>query len=127
MPRLYHREGAGRPARVRWALEEAGAPYDFIVMDSETGRGEDTRDAIRSAGAGARRPTTAPCSSGCALLHIADLYPEAGLIPPTGTARARRGLRWDLFFAMTELEAAMLRGSSPAAARMPKSEGRGAS
>ena len=35
--RLYHREGSGRPKRVRWALEEAGAPYEIVVLTKEEG------------------------------------------------------------------------------------------
>jgi glutathione S-transferase len=109
MPRLYHREGAGRPARVRWALEEAGAPYDFIVMDSETGRGEEHarrhplgRVPVLETDDGILFESAALC------LQIADSHPEAGLIPPTGTYERGEVYQW-AFFAMTELEPAMVR------------------
>jgi glutathione S-transferase len=109
MLRLYHREGAGRPARVRWALEEAGAPYDFVVMDSETGRGEEHarrhplgRVPVLETDDGTLFESAALC------LHIADSYPEAGLIPPTGTHERGEVYQW-AFFAMTELEPAMVR------------------
>ena len=33
--RVYNRVGAGRPIRVVWALEEAGADYELVVMSTE--------------------------------------------------------------------------------------------
>jgi glutathione S-transferase len=107
--RLYHREGAGRPPRVRWALEEAGAPYDFIVMDSEVGRGEDharrhplVRVPVLETDEGMLFESAALC------LHIADQHPEAGLIPALGSHERATIYQW-AFFAMTELEPAMIR------------------
>jgi glutathione S-transferase len=109
MPRLYHREGAGRPARVRWALEEADAPYDFVVMDAETGHGEEHARRHPLGRVPALETDDGTLFESAALcLHIADLYPEAGLIPATGTHERGEVYQWVLF-AMTELEAAMLR------------------
>ena len=109
MQRLYHREGAGRPPRVRWALEEAGAPYEYIVMDSDVGRGEEharrhplVRVPVLETDDGTLFESAALC------LHIADLYPPAGLIPATGTHARAEVYQWALF-AMTELEPAMIR------------------
>ncbi len=109
MPRLYHREGAGRPPRVRWALEEAGAPYDFIVMDSETGRGEEHARRHPLGRVPALETDDGTLFESAALcLHIADLHPQADLIPPTGTYERGEVYQW-AFFAMTELEPAMVR------------------
>ena len=109
MQRLYHREGAGRPPRVRWALEEAGAPYDFVVMDSEVGRGEEhaqrhplVRVPVLETDDGMLFESAALC------LHVADLHPDAGLIPALGTHARATVYQW-VFFAMTELEPAMIR------------------
>jgi glutathione S-transferase len=109
MQRLYHREGAGRPPRVRWALEEVGAPYDFIVMDSEVGRGEEharrhplVRVPVLETDDGTLFESAALC------LHIADLHPQTGLIPALGTHERATIYQW-AFFAMTELEPAMIR------------------
>jgi glutathione S-transferase len=109
MQRLYHREGAGRPPRVRWALEEVGAPYDFVVMDSEVGRGEEhalrhplVRVPVLETDEGTLFESAALC------LHIADQHPEAGLIPALGTHERATIYQWT-FFAMTELEPAMIR------------------
>jgi glutathione S-transferase len=109
MPRLYHREGAGRPPRVRWALEEAGALYDFIVMDSETGRGEEHARRHPLGRVPALETDDGTLFESAALcLHIADLHPQADLIPPTGTHERGEVYQW-AFFAMTELEPAMVR------------------
>jgi glutathione S-transferase len=109
MQRLYHREGAGRPPRVRWALEEVGAPYDFVVMDSEVGRGEEharrhplVRVPVLETDDGTLFESAALC------LHIADLHPQTGLIPALGTHERAKVYQWT-FFAMTELEPAMIR------------------
>jgi glutathione S-transferase len=108
MHRLYHREGAGRPRRVRWAFEEAGAPYEWVVMDRETGHGEEHarrhplgRVPVLESDDGLLYESAALC------LHVADLNPAAGLIPPPGTYERGRVYQWSLF-AMTELEPAMI-------------------
>ncbi|MFZ1880077.1 MAG: glutathione S-transferase family protein [Gaiellaceae bacterium] len=108
MHRLYHREGAGRPRRVRWAFEEAGAPYEWIVMDEETGRGEEHarrhplgRVPVLESDDGRLHESAAIC------LHVADLNPGSGLIAATGSHDRGRIYQWS-FFAMTELETAMI-------------------
>jgi glutathione S-transferase len=110
--RLYHREGAGRPPRVRWALEEAGATYEYVVMDSEAGRGEEHarrhplgRVPVLESDEGLLFESAGLC------LHIADLHPDAELIPAIGTHERALVYQW-AFFAMTELETAMLRAYS---------------
>jgi glutathione S-transferase len=84
--RLHHREKAGRPARVRWALEEAGADYEFAVMTQEEGKGEAHKERhplgrvpVLETDDGYLFESAALC------LQVADLYPEANLIPPLGT------------------------------------------
>ena len=41
--RVYHRAGAGRPIRVVWALEEAGADYELVTLTAEEGRSAEHR------------------------------------------------------------------------------------
>jgi glutathione S-transferase len=110
--RLYQREGAGRPPRVRWALEEAGAPYEYVVMSTEVGSGAEHAERHPLG----RVPVLETdegllFESGALCLHIADLNPESGLIPATGTHERAQVYQW-AFFAMTELEPAMLRAWS---------------
>ncbi len=109
MFRLYHREGAGRPRRVRWALEETGAPYEWIVLDEVSGHSAEHarrhplgRVPVLETDDGLLYESAALC------LHVADLYPDAKLIPPLGSYDRARIYQWS-FFAMTELEPAMIR------------------
>jgi glutathione S-transferase len=109
MLRLYQRQGAGRPPRVRWALEEAGAPYEWVVMDSEEGHGEAHRRRhplgrvpVLEGDDGLLFESAALC------LHVADLNPQAELIPAPGSHERGQVYQWT-FFAMTELEPAMVR------------------
>ena len=109
MLRLYQRQGAGRPPRVRWALEEVGASYDYVVMTKENGllaehgsRHPLGRVPVLESDEGRLLESAAIC------LQIADQHPEAGLIPPVGTHERGQVYQW-AFFAMTEVEASMLR------------------
>jgi glutathione S-transferase len=117
--RLYQREGAGRPPRVRWALEEAGAPYEYVVLTQEEGRSDAhaARHPLKRVpaledDAGTLFESAALC------LHIADLYPEAGLIPEPTTQERGEVYQWS-FFAMTELETTLLRSYTEHRADQP--------
>lgn len=108
MLRLHQREGAGRPLRVRWALEEAGATYEYEVMSREEAgtRGHARhplgRVPVLETEEGFLFESAALC------LHVADLHPDAGLISPPGTQERAEVYQWVLF-AMTELEPAVTR------------------
>jgi glutathione S-transferase len=107
--RLYHREGAGRPARVRWALEEAGAPYEFVVLTKEEGASAEHAARQPLGRVPALETDDGPLFESAALcLHIADLYPDAGLIPAPTTYARGEVYQWS-FFAMDELEVALIR------------------
>jgi glutathione S-transferase len=103
--RVYHRAGAGRPIRAVWALEEAGADYELVTITAEEGR---------SAAHLARHPLgrvpvledeQGPLFESTALVfHVAEQYPEAGLLPPPATHERAVAQGWSIF-AMTELEA----------------------
>jgi glutathione S-transferase len=107
--RLYHVEGAGRPPRVRWALEEAGAPYEMVVMTKEERHGEEhaARHPLNRVPALASDEGTL-FESAAVCLQIADLYPDAELIPAVATQARGEVYQWS-FFAMTELEPTLLR------------------
>ena len=105
--RLYHTRGS-RSGRVLWLLEEIGEPYDVTLVP---------RDAKQSEAHLARHPLgRVPVveddegylfESAALCLHIADLHPDAGLIPPVGTHDRALVYQWVLF-AMTELETAVV-------------------
>ncbi len=101
--RLYHVPNT-RSTRVLWLLEEIGAPYDLTLMTGDERRGEThvTRHPL------GRVPVVEDdegfvFESLAILLHIADLHPVAGLIPPIGTHERALVYQWSVF-AMTELE-----------------------
>jgi glutathione S-transferase len=109
MLRLHHRDKAGRPLRVRWALEEAGADYEFAVMTQEEGKGEEHKQRhplgrvpVLETDDGYLFESAALC------LQVADLHPSANLIPPPGTYERGLVYQWTVF-AMSELEPAIIR------------------
>jgi glutathione S-transferase len=102
--RVYHRERAGRPLRVLWALEEIGGPYELTVMDREEGGGEAHRGRhplgrvpVLEDEEGFLFESTALC------LHLGDLHPESGLVPAPGTHDRALVYQWACF-APAELE-----------------------
>jgi len=105
--RLYHVPNT-RSTRVLWLLEEIGAPYDLTLMTGDERRGEEhaSRHPL------GRVPVVEDeegfvFESLAILLHIADLHPEAGMIPPAGSHDRALAYQWSVF-AMTELEPAVL-------------------
>jgi glutathione S-transferase len=104
MLRVFHREHAGRPLRVVWTLEELGQPYELRVMTDDTSRSEEhlARHPL------GRVPVIAD-DEGCVFesaaicMHVADLHPDAGLIPPLKTHERALTYQWSIF-APAELE-----------------------
>jgi glutathione S-transferase len=119
--RIYHRQRAGRPIRVVWAFEEAGAPYDLTIMTPDEGKSDEHRARhplgrvpVLEDAEGAVFESSALC------LQIGDLHPESGLVPAVGTRDRALVYQW-AFFAMTEVEPPAvehyrLRESAPEAA-----------
>jgi glutathione S-transferase len=106
--RIYHREHAGRPLRAAWALEEAGQDYEIVKMTTEEGKGAEHR---------ARHPLgKVPVleddegyvfESAAIVLHIADSYPDAGLIPAPGSHDRALVYQWTVF-GPAEMEAPLI-------------------
>jgi glutathione S-transferase len=102
--RVYHREHTGRPLRVVWTLEELGQPYELEVMGYDQGQSEEHlarhplgRVPVLEDDEGFVFESAAIC------IHLADLYPEAGLMPPLGTHDRALAYQWAIF-APAELE-----------------------
>ena len=95
--------GLARDMRVRWALEEAGQPYDVKLVSFET---------MKQAAHLARNPfgqiptyeegDLALFESGAIVLHLAGRHPGSGLLPGDADARAR-AIAW-MFAALSTVE-----------------------
>jgi glutathione S-transferase len=108
MVRVYHREFAGRPLRVLWTLEELEEPYELTVMSYEQG----TSDEHRARHPLARVPVIEDdegfvFESAAICMHLADLRPEVGLLPPVGSHERALAYQWACF-APAELEPALI-------------------
>lgn len=93
--------GLARDMRVRWALEEAGQPYEVRLLSFKTMK-EPAHLAIQPFG---QIPTYEDgdltlFESGAIVLHVAERYP--GLLPDEAKARAR-AIMW-MFAALNTLE-----------------------
>jgi glutathione S-transferase len=102
--RVFHREGAGRPLRIIWTLEEVGEPYELTIMTRDEGRGEQHhgrhplgRVPVLEDDEGFLFESAALC------LHLGDLHPDAALVPPLGTHDRALVYQWACF-APAELE-----------------------
>ena len=94
-----------RSLRAAWALEEAGADYEYVPVDLFKGEGRTPQFlALNPAG---KVPVLVDgnltlTESAAIVAHVGDRFPASGLLPPATAARADC-LRW-MFFATTELE-----------------------
>ena len=103
MMRVFHRP-TSRSHRVVWMLEEVGAPYEVTLFT----RADALTDEHRERHPLGRVPVLEidgkfVFESAALCMHLADCYPEAGLIPPPGSEERAYVYQWALF-AMTEIE-----------------------
>jgi glutathione S-transferase len=85
-------------------LEEVGAPYELTVMTREEGAGEGHRQRHPLGRVPVLEDDDGFLFESAALcLHIGDLHPEAGLVPPVGTHERALVYQWACF-APAELE-----------------------
>lgn len=103
--------GLARDMRVRWALEEAGQPYDVRLVSFKAMK-EPAHTAIHPFG---QIPTyeegdLALFESGAIVLHIAERY--SGLLPGDSNARAR-AIAW-MFAALNTVEPPIIERSMAA-------------
>src|SRR5262245_42929936 len=102
--RMYHRAGAGPPIRLAGPVEDRVPSHEHEILSRERCRSPERRARqplgrlpVLVADEGPLHESTALC------LHAADLVPEAGLIPPTGSHERALVYQWAIF-AMTEIE-----------------------
>ena len=107
MMRVFHRP-LSRSHRVVWMLEEVGADYEVTLF---------TRADALTAEHRARHPLgRVPVleidghflfESAALCLHLAERYPQAGLVAPPGSHERACTYQW-AFFAMTEMEPGLI-------------------
>src|SRR5688572_16515375 len=104
---VFYTNPQSRGRVIRWMLEEVGAPYEVVNVDYAMMKSADYLTvnpmgkvpAIRH-GDEVVTETAAICA------YLADIFPEAGLIPPVGHRKRGAYYRW-LFFAAGPVEAAV--------------------
>jgi glutathione S-transferase len=107
-PLTFYTNPQSRGRIIRWMLEEAGAPYETVVLDYGTSMKDVDYLAINPMG---KVPAikhgdtvVTECAAICA--YLADAFPEADLAPPHGSELRGPYYRW-LFFAAGPVEAAV--------------------
>jgi glutathione S-transferase len=99
-----------RSSRALWALAEAGAAHELVLVeradrDSPQHR---ARHPLGRVPALELEDGSFVFESAAICLALADLHPDANLIPPLGTSERARAYQWVLF-AVAELEGPLYR------------------
>jgi len=94
-----HPFSRGRVAR--WMLEETGLPYEEVILDYGTTMKASEYLAINPMGKvpALRHGDGVVTENAAICLHLADLVPEKGLLPPPGSPERGACYRWMLFAA----------------------------
>ena len=94
-----------------WALEEVGVDYELVIMSAEEAGGTEHRARHPLGRVPVLQDEQGPMFESTALVfHVAELYPDAGLLPAPGTHERAVVQGWSIF-AMTELEAPAIESS----------------
>jgi GST-like protein len=105
--RLYGWRQTGSMA-IEAAFAEAGVDYDFVSVSRKTDenlKAEFTRINPRQQLPALMLPDGSVMTEGAAmLLHIGDAFPEARLIPKSGSSERAQHDRWLLYFAVNVYE-----------------------
>lgn len=95
-----------RSLRVVWALEEAGADYEYVKVDVM--RGEGRRPPYIDINPTGKVPTLVEddfvlSESAAICAYVGDRFPSAGLTPPAGTRERAQYDKW-CYYVIGELE-----------------------
>jgi glutathione S-transferase len=95
---------------VLWLLAEIGAPCELVKLVPEDRKSDEhlARHPLGRVPALELDDGTFVIESAAICLHLADLHPDAGVIPPVGSTDRALVYQWVLF-GMTELEAPLYR------------------
>jgi glutathione S-transferase len=96
----------GRTLRALWALEEVGAPYEYVEVDIMRGQGREPW--FLKLNPGGKVPVldddgTIITESAAICMHLAEKYLESKLLPPAGTQERTACYKW-ISFILTELD-----------------------
>ncbi len=99
-----------RSSRVLWLLAEIGAPYELTKLAPAQRKSAEhlTRHPLGRVPALELDDGTIVFESAAICLQLADLHPDAGVIPPVGSSDRALVYQWTLF-GMTELESPLYR------------------
>jgi glutathione S-transferase len=124
MLRLYYMPRT-RSSRVLWLLAEIGAPCELMKLAPEERKSAEhlVRHPLGRVPALELDDGTIMFESAAICLQLADLHPDAGVIPPPGSAERALVYQWVLF-GMTELEGPLYRWLSEVAEDSPESASR---
>ena len=95
-----------RSSRVLWAMEEAGAEYEYVAVDLRAGAG--WKPEYLALNPGGKVPTLADgelvlTESAAICTYIGDRFPASRLTPPVGSPERARYDQW-CYFVLSELE-----------------------
>ena len=95
-----------RSSRVLWALEEAGAEYEYVAVDLRAGAG--WKPEYLALNPGGKVPTLvdgelALTESAAICTYIGDRFPASRLTPPVGSPERAHYDQW-CYFVLSELE-----------------------
>lgn len=97
----------GRTLRALWALEEVGAAYEYVEVDIMHGEGR--KPWFLELNPGGKVPVLDDdgfviTESAAICMHLAEKYPDSGLLPPPGSPERTQCYKWSSFI-LTELDA----------------------
>ncbi|MFD1331034.1 glutathione S-transferase family protein [Methylopila musalis] len=126
---VLHHNPQSRAQRIRWLLEETGAPYELVHHDFEA-RTHKTREFLALNPDG-KLPTlvdrgpdgswsTVVTESAAIALHVADAVPDAGLAPALGDPARGLYLNW-VVYGVAVIEPSLLDEVFPRADEPPAS------
>ncbi len=100
MPMTLYWAPKSRSLRALWMLEEAGRPYERVLVDINAGA--QSTPEFRAINPMMKVPAltdgpAAVAESAAICAYVAEQVPEAGLAPPVGDPRRGRYLQWLMF------------------------------
>lgn len=124
---VLHHHPQSRAQRIKWLLEETGAPYELVHVDLEAG--DQKREAFLRLNPAGKIPTlidrgpdgaaeSVVTESSAIVLHVADAYPEAGLAPAPGSLARGPYCQW-IVYAAGVMEPALMDTVFPRASQPP--------